>query len=78
MIADTRQRLLAVERILLTAEQPLSVNDILAKLQRRYDIDASQSAVYNDIAALTLYYDIEKYQNKYKFEKYFFADMPIL
>ncbi len=69
MIADTRQRLLAVERILLTAEQPLSVNDILAKLQRRYDIDASQSAIYNDIAALTLYYDIEKYQNKYKLEK---------
>lgn len=69
MIADTRQRLLAVERILLTAKQPLSINDILTKLQRRYDIDASQSAIYNDIAALTLYYDIEKYQSKYKLEK---------
>mgnify|MGYP002618067876 CR=1 FL=1 len=69
MVADTRQRLLAVERILLTTEQPLSINDILAKLQRRYDIDASQSAIYSDIAALTLYYDIEKYQSKYKLEK---------
>lgn len=69
MVADTRQRLLAVERILLTTEQPLSINDILTKLQRRYDIDASQSAIYSDIAALTLYYDIEKYQSKYKLEK---------
>lgn len=69
MVADIRQRLLAVERILLTAEQPLSINDILTKLQRRYDIDASQSAIYSDIAALTLYYDIEKYQSKYKLEK---------
>ena len=69
MVADTRQRLLAVERILLTTEQPLSVNDILAKLQCRYDIDARRSAIYNDIAALTLYYDIEKYQSKYKLEK---------
>lgn len=69
MIADTRQRLLAVEQILLTAECPLNIDDILNKLRCRYDIEASKSAVYADIAALTLYYDIKKYHGKYKLKK---------
>lgn len=50
MKSDSRERVLAVERIL--TDKPQTCGKIIHRLAREYSIKCSRKAVYQDIAAL--------------------------
>ena len=51
--SDSRERVLAVERIL--SDKPQTCGKIIHRLTREYGIECSRKAVYQDIAALSRY-----------------------
>lgn len=57
---DTKERILAIERMFQTAK-PLNVPRIIEKLYLEYDIEVDRKTVYDDIAVLTRYMMIEQY-----------------
>lgn len=57
MKSDSRERLLAVERLL--TDKPQTCGKIIHRLAREYGIKCSRKAVYQDIAALSRYMPIE-------------------
>ena len=60
--ADTRVRLLAVERII--GKTPVTLSQILDRLDLEYGIIADRKTIYQDIAALTLFIPIIYIENK--------------
>jgi hypothetical protein len=57
MKSPCKERILAVERILTT--RPKTVPEILMCLEMRYDILAERKTIYDDIAVLTMYMNIQ-------------------
>ena len=56
---NTRQRILAVEKILLTTKYKLKISEIIEELEEKYDIFvSSQDAVSQDIKALAEFYTV--------------------
>lgn len=55
---DIKTRLLAVERMFQTG-RPLNARMIINKLDMEYDIRAERKAIYDDIAALTMFLPID-------------------
>lgn len=53
-----KERILAVERILLGSERPLHIADIIDRLYDRYGITCERKAVMDDIAVLTRFIPI--------------------
>ena len=51
--SDIRIRLLAVERII--GKRPITMTQILNRLECEYNISADRKTIYQDIAALTLF-----------------------
>ena len=58
-MADNRERILAVERILESARIPLTQKEIANRLKLRYDIDANRKTIQADIYALTRFINIQ-------------------
>lgn len=56
---DTRERILAVERILQSSTKPMTSQAIVDKLERAYDIRTSRHTVISDINAMTRFMDIQ-------------------
>ncbi len=56
MRSNSRERVLAVERIL--SDKPQTCGKIIHRLTREYGIECSRKAVYQDIAALCRYLPI--------------------
>ena len=56
----TKERLLAIERMFMT-RKPLTVKQIIEKLDLEYDIRANRRAVYDDIAVLTMFMNIDRF-----------------
>ncbi len=54
----TRERVLAVERILEFSSKPLTVPMIAQKVKDIYGIDADRQSIRSDINALKMFYDI--------------------
>ena len=54
----TRERVLAVERILEFSGKPLTVPAIVQKVKDIYGINADTGSVHADIRALKMFYDI--------------------
>lgn len=57
---DHRRRILAVEGLLLGNPKGLSMKQILDKLERYYDISADRKAIYQDLYALSYFYDVQQ------------------
>lgn len=53
MRSDNRERLLAVERILTGANKPMTIQQIIDELERRFDMTANRKAIMGDISAIT-------------------------
>ena len=60
----TRERILAVERILECSSKPLTVPTIVQKVKDIYGIPADIGSVHADIRALKMFYDIRHGGNK--------------
>ena len=58
---ETKARILAVERIL--SERPKTATEIIHCLENRYNITANRKSIYDDIAVLTSFMNIQ-YINK--------------
>lgn len=58
-MADIRERILAVERILESARIPLTQKEIANRLKSIYDIDANRKTIQADIYALTRFINIQ-------------------
>ena len=58
---SSKTRLLAVLQILST--KPQTAQTILDKLAKRFGIEAKRETIYDDIAALTFFYNIQ-YSNE--------------
>ena len=58
-MADNRERILAVERILESARIPLTQKEIANRLKSIYDIDANRKTIQADIYALTRFINIQ-------------------
>lgn len=57
--SNTRQRILAVEKILLTTKYKLKISEIIEELEEKYDIFVSgQDVVRQDIKALAEFYTV--------------------
>ena len=57
--STTRQRILAVEKILLTTKYKLKISEIIEELEEKFDIFvSSQDAVGQDIKALAEFYTV--------------------
>ena len=57
--STTRQRILAVEKILLTTKYKLKISEIIEELEEKYDIFvSSQDAVSQDITAIGEFYTV--------------------
>lgn len=56
MRSDSRERILAVERIL--TDKPQTCGKIVHRLMREYGISCGRKAVYQDIATLSRYMPI--------------------
>ena len=56
-VNNTKERILAVERIL--SNKPKTAEEILICLENRYGILAERKAIYDDIAALTRYMNVQ-------------------
>lgn len=59
MMNDTKVRILALERMIILAENGLTLGQIQDKLINEYDIKAERKSLYDDIAALTRFLGIE-------------------
>ena len=57
MRSSPKERILAVERILLS-RRSVTTRQILDDLERNYDIRADRKSIYDDIAALTRHLNI--------------------
>ena len=56
---NTRQRILAVEKILLTTKYKLKISEIIEELEEKFDIFVSgQDVVGQDIKALAEFYTV--------------------
>ena len=56
---NTRQRILAVEKILLTTKYKLKISEIIEELEEKFDIFvSSQDVVGQDIKALAEFYTV--------------------
>ena len=55
----TRERILAVERILECSSKPLTVPTIVKKVKDIYGIPADIGSVHADIRSLRMFYDIK-------------------
>lgn len=66
-MSSGKERILAVERIITS--RPKTVKQILECLDKRYGIKAERKAVYDDIAILTIYCDIQHCKKGYYIEK---------
>lgn len=56
---NTRQRILAVEKILLATKYKLKISEIIEELEEKYDIFISgQDAVSRDVKALAEFYTV--------------------
>ena len=64
--SNGKERILAVERILST--RPKKTQQILNILQYEYDIIAEIKAIYNDIAILSKFINIQKNKDGYYVE----------
>jgi hypothetical protein len=62
-VSNTKERILAVERIL--SEKSKTVSEILICLENRYGISAERKAIYDDIATLTRYMNIQHSKKGY-------------
>ena len=57
--STTRQRILAVEKILLTTKYKLKISEIIEELEEKYDIFVSgQDVVRQDIKAIGEFYTV--------------------
>lgn len=62
MKADRLTKVLAVERIMKQNPYGITVNQIIYLLEKKYDIKAERKGIYNNIAALTRFMQIDKYK----------------
>lgn len=68
--SDTKVRILALERILMGAQKPLKSDEIIDKLNKRYHISANRKTIYDDIAVLTAFENVQyKHRVGYWIEK---------
>lgn len=56
---DTKTRILAVERILKSAVHPMTADNIMCALLNRYDISVTRKVLYDDIAAITVFENVQ-------------------
>ena len=56
---DTKVRILALERILMGAKKPLKCDEIIDRLYKRYHISANRKTIYDDIAVLTAFENVQ-------------------
>lgn len=56
---DTKVRILALERILMGARKPLKCDEIIDSLFKRYNISANRKTIYDDIAVLTAFENVQ-------------------
>ena len=54
----TRERILAVERILECSSKPLTAPAIMQKVKELYHLPADVKTIHSDIRALRMFYDI--------------------
>ena len=54
----TRERILAVERILECSSKPLTTPAIVQKVKELYHLPADVKTIHSDIRALRMFYDI--------------------
>ncbi len=54
---NTKLRLLAVEQIL--NEKPLNASEIIDVLEKKYNVTADRKSIYDDIAVLTRFYNVQ-------------------
>ena len=55
----TRERILAVERILECSSKPLTAPAIVQKVKELYHLPADVKTIHSDIRALRMFYDIK-------------------
>lgn len=68
--SDTKSRILALERVLLGASKPMLCTEIQTKLYNRYHITVTLKTLYDDIAALTAFENVQyKHRVGYWIEK---------
>ena len=56
---DTKTRILAVERILKSAVHPMTADNIMRALLNSHDISVTRKALYDDIAAITVFENVQ-------------------
>lgn len=61
--SDSRERILAVERIL--DNRPQTVREISQRLEREYDIECDRKVIYQDIAALSRFIPVMQSREGY-------------
>ena len=69
-ISDTKMRILALERIFLNATHKLTLPEIQEKLRGQYGITVERKSLYDDIAALTYFWNIKTEKSNSKFFYY--------
>ncbi len=58
---DIKNRVLAIERMFLR-KRPLTVPQIIRKLDLEYDIQVNRKTIYDDIAVLTMFMPIDTFK----------------
>ncbi len=67
---DNKTRILALERVFMAADKPMLCTEIQAKLYNRYHITVALKTLYDDIAALTAFENVQyKHRVGYWMEK---------
>lgn len=68
--SDTKFRILALERVLMDARKPMLCTEIQAKLYNRYHITVALKTLYDDIAVITAFENVQyKHRVGYWIEK---------
>ena len=62
MKADHLTKVLAVERIMKQYPYGITVGQIIYLLEKKYGIKAERKGIYNNIAALTQFMNIDKFK----------------
>lgn len=70
---NSKIKMLAIERMFQT-KRHLSMRDIIDTLERRYDIKADRRTVYDDIACLTMFMNIQT-EGGGRYLRYYLAEM---
>ena len=70
MKSSPKERILAVERILYRHREGISMKEILAALEREYDIKAERKSIYDDLAVLTRYLPIDVDSSPGRYTRY--------